>query len=537
MYVKSGHRKAFDTVSWSFILDLLKLFGFPLIMINWIKECITTASFSIFLNGKMHGFLKSQRGLRQGNPISPYLFVLAMEYLSISIKAATANPDFNFHPKCKNIGLTHLSFTDDIIFFSRGDTQSVSLLFDSINQFSKCSGLELNLSKSHTFAAGIEESAFQEISQLTGFAAGSFLVIYLGSPLVHGKLKSYHFNPIIERITNFINVWSSHNLSYAGRLELIKEVIQGVESFWIQNFPITVIITDKISRLCRNFLWGGTKPKVAWMDICSPKSEGGLGLRDCKIWNKAMLLRILWDIHSHKNSLWIKWVHAFYLRGKDIWLWQNGKADHPLFKNILQLRNALIAAGGSVHQAKQLLSSWFTRGRFCTAMAYDWLRVKNDKKPWMFVVWKRYIPPKLSFILWLALRGRLNTKDRWLLSNMDNNCCVFCKRFPESVAHLFFKCSFVNSIWRKIRFWLNIQRPMSTLHNTVKWIKKDFGGALLRSKTMTLAFAATVYTIWSARNKFLFAGLPPSPNEIVYNIKSLVFFVLQALYPSDLLLF
>lgn len=113
-------RKAYDNVSWKFLLDLLAQLGFPLAMIGWIRECITTTTFSISLNGKLHGFFNCKRGLRQGDPISPYLFVLDMEYLSRSIKNATTNPSFKFHPKCKQIGLTDLSFADDIILFARG---------------------------------------------------------------------------------------------------------------------------------------------------------------------------------------------------------------------------------------------------------------------------------------------------------------------------------------------------------------------------------------------------------------------------------
>lgn len=93
--------------------------------------------------------------------------------------------------------------------------------------------------------------------------------------------------------------------------------------------------------------------------MCTPKDEGGLGLRDSKIWNKAMLFKILWDIHSNKNNKWIRWIHTFYLKGKDVWTWTHSKADHPIFKHIHKLRNVLIEATSSVNQAKQLLSTWF----------------------------------------------------------------------------------------------------------------------------------------------------------------------------------
>lgn len=147
-------KKAFDSISWIFLLDLLTHLGFPSIMVGWIRECITTTSFSIALNGKMHGFLKCKRGLRQGDPLSPYLFVLAMDYLSRSLNKATANLNFNFHPKCEKIGLSHLAFSDDIIFFSRGDSTSVSIILDTLCCFGQCSGLELNLTKSQLFATG-----------------------------------------------------------------------------------------------------------------------------------------------------------------------------------------------------------------------------------------------------------------------------------------------------------------------------------------------------------------------------------------------
>lgn len=226
-----------------------------------------------------------------------------MEYLSRSIKVASENPIFKYHPKCEKIALTHLSFTDDIIFFTRGDFASVYLIFDTLQQFGLRSGLEISLAKSQIFAAGVDESAFQDMLQITKFASGSFPILYLGSPLVYGKLKTCHFNPLIDKITNVINARSAHTLTYAGRLELLKAVIQGIKSFWLHNFPIPVTIIDKISSICRRFFWGGTKPKVAWVDICLPKNEGGLGLKDCKNWNKVMLLKTLWDIHSNKSNL------------------------------------------------------------------------------------------------------------------------------------------------------------------------------------------------------------------------------------------
>lgn len=149
------------------------------------------------------------------------------------------------------------------------------------------------MAKSQLFIAGVTDSDTHEILQHTDLSLGSFPVRYLGTPLVYGKVKTCHFKPLIERIAGFLNAWSSHSLTYAGKLELISSVIQGVESFWIQNVPIPSTIIEQINRICRKFIWAGNKPKVAWADICIPKDEGGLGLRNCKTWNKAMLIKTL----------------------------------------------------------------------------------------------------------------------------------------------------------------------------------------------------------------------------------------------------
>lgn len=368
--------------------------------------------------------------------------------------------------------------------------------------------------------------------QITGFKVGTFHNRYLGTPLVFGKMKSCHFNPLVEKIACFFNSWSVHTLTYAGRLELLKAVIQGVESFWIQHFPIPSGIINKINAMCRKFLWAGSKPKVAWNRLCTPKDEGGLGLRDCYTWNLATMYKILWDIHSNKNSLWIKWIHVYYLRGKDVWSWNCSKAYHPIFKKIHQLRNKIIEDSGSMNQAKQKLNSWYKNGKFCTSAAYDGMRIKYEKNPWMSLIWRNYIPPKFSFILWLALRDKLNTKDHWLTTVEDPNC-IFCKRAPETISHIFFQCCFVKAVWFRIRRWLLIRRSMITLLSSIKWIKKDWRGANIHSKAVVLSFATSVYIIWITRNRIMFSGSSSTTVETVKMIKTLVLSNFHALYPNE----
>ncbi|KAL0284163.1 UNVERIFIED_CONTAM: putative mitochondrial protein [Sesamum radiatum] len=126
--LKVDLRKAYDTVEWDFLSAVLHLFGFPDIFIGWIEECVTTPMFSVCINGNPHGFFKGSRGLRQGDPMSPFLFVLIMEVLQLMLQQLIdQNEGFSFHWRCKEIGLFQLCFADDLLLFCKADVASVRI--------------------------------------------------------------------------------------------------------------------------------------------------------------------------------------------------------------------------------------------------------------------------------------------------------------------------------------------------------------------------------------------------------------------------
>ena len=126
--LKIDIRKAFDTVSWDFILLGLRTVGIPARMVQWIETCLTSPYFSVGLNGELHAFFSSSRGVRQGDPLSPYLFVLAMEGLNGILREASQTPGFRFHWRCEQTGITHLCFADDLMVFCHADAFSVGVL-------------------------------------------------------------------------------------------------------------------------------------------------------------------------------------------------------------------------------------------------------------------------------------------------------------------------------------------------------------------------------------------------------------------------
>ncbi|KAL0295110.1 UNVERIFIED_CONTAM: Retrovirus-related Pol polyprotein from type-2 retrotransposable element R2DM [Sesamum radiatum] len=282
-------RKAFDSVSWTFLSQVLHGYGFPPIFIAWIMKCVSTSSFSVALHGSLHGFFAGKKGLRQGDPMSPGLFLLCMEYFSRLIKRKTTDSDFNFHPKCEKLKITHLLFADNLMIFSRGDLPSVHILMECLQEFRDVSGLAVNTSKSSIFTAGIENNILCDIFARTEFTRGEMPVRYLGIPLAAQRLSVRDYSPLVDQIANSISRWAAKSLTFARRLELIRSVIQGVECFWLQIFPLPAAVVEKIHRLCRNFLWNSKRAPVAWEDICHPKYEGGLGIRHTQTWNVALL--------------------------------------------------------------------------------------------------------------------------------------------------------------------------------------------------------------------------------------------------------
>jgi hypothetical protein len=124
--IKVDLKKAYDSVEWNFILMCLLAVGCHARFVNWVRECITTPQFSIALNGSLVGYFKGGKGLRQRDPLSPYLFVLAMEvFTKLMLAKVRESHLFQFHPHCGRQQITHLSFVDDLLIFVVADIQSI----------------------------------------------------------------------------------------------------------------------------------------------------------------------------------------------------------------------------------------------------------------------------------------------------------------------------------------------------------------------------------------------------------------------------
>ncbi|PKI66568.1 hypothetical protein CRG98_013052 [Punica granatum] len=231
--------------------------GIPPTFLRWIKGCITSPYFSVAINGSLAGYFAGQRGLRQGDLLSPYLFVIAMEVFSNLLNTAADEGRVSFHPRCKSIKLTHLCFADDLLLFTNGSKESLIAILDVMNTFYNWSGLKLNSEKSEIFTGGIDEEGVSELVNCSGFNRDTLPVRYLGIPLVSGKLSLKNCEALTERIVKRIRSWSVKHLSYAGRVQLINSVLFSMASYWCSHFILPKKVIKMVQQKCRSFLWKG----------------------------------------------------------------------------------------------------------------------------------------------------------------------------------------------------------------------------------------------------------------------------------------
>ncbi|GJV37749.1 RNA-directed DNA polymerase, eukaryota, reverse transcriptase zinc-binding domain protein [Tanacetum coccineum] len=162
--------KEYDIVNWDFFESVMRGFGFPNNFIRWVMTCVRSSIFLVSLNGERFGYFKGGRGLRQGDPMSPYLFIIVMEMLNLILeRKMNQTKRFTYHHRCEELKITNLCFVDDLLILSNRDVNYVSVIREALEEFSDVSGLYPNLSKSVMFCSNVNEETKEVILQTVPF--------------------------------------------------------------------------------------------------------------------------------------------------------------------------------------------------------------------------------------------------------------------------------------------------------------------------------------------------------------------------------
>jgi hypothetical protein len=304
---KMDLEKAYDHVNWDFLLYMLKRCGFGDKWCSWIAHCISSVRFLVLVNGSPYGFFSSSRGLRQGDPLSPLLFMFVMEALSRMISAAV-NGGLLEGFKVGNADFSHLLFADDTLIFCSAHSSQLCHLRSLFLLFEAVSGLKINLAKSNLIPMG-NVVQVEGLADIMGCGIASLPAKYLGLPLGASYKSTHIWDGVIEKIEHRLASWQRLYLSKGGKVTLIKSTLANMPTYFLSMFPILGSVASRIEKLQRDFLWGGVGEElkyhlVSWPKVCTPISEGGLGIRNLLTINRTLLGKWLWRYRIERDAWW-----------------------------------------------------------------------------------------------------------------------------------------------------------------------------------------------------------------------------------------
>ncbi|KAL5540368.1 hypothetical protein UlMin_043037 [Ulmus minor] len=340
--LKLDMAKAYDRVEWSFIREVMKKLGFSEGWIKKVMDCVTSVYYSLLINGEKVGYIRPSRGLRQGDPLSPYLFLLCAEGLPSLIHTFEITRQLQgMRYGTNGPTISHLFFADDSLLFVEATPTSCYAIKEILLQYETASGQLVNYSKSAVcFGPSISAEDIGRMVAILGFAQVKCHEHYLGLPCFSGKNKSKLFNSIKDRVWNKLCGWKSKLLSAGGREILTKAIIQAIPTYSMNMFKIPISLIKELHRLCARFWWGGdiSKQKMhwcTWEQLCVHKKNGGMGFRDLRLFNKAILAKQAWRIHTQPSSLVARVLQGFYFTSSSFLQVKKSNAASFVWRSIL----------------------------------------------------------------------------------------------------------------------------------------------------------------------------------------------------------
>ncbi|XP_031120886.1 uncharacterized protein LOC116024124 [Ipomoea triloba] len=288
--------KAYDRMEWSFLRCMLESLGFATGWVNLIMLCVTTVSYNFLINGLVVGRLS-------------LLVVYARAQLSGSIhgcRVARGAPP-----------ISHLFFAHDSLLFFKANAQEVEAVKQCLDLYEGMSSQAVNYHKSSVcFSRNTPQDMRDVVAGVLGVPQSSNFGKYLGLPAFVGRNKRAAFSYIEDKIKQRICSWNKRLLSQAGKEILLKSVAQAMLTFSMTVFLLPESVCLSVQRTMNKYWWGsGTERGLhwkAWDRLCVPKKFGGLGFKDLRAFNLAMLGKQAWRFLTMPNSLVAKVYKARY---------------------------------------------------------------------------------------------------------------------------------------------------------------------------------------------------------------------------------
>ncbi|XP_074305581.1 uncharacterized protein LOC141640800 [Silene latifolia] len=614
--LKVDMSKAYDRVQWDFLKAVLLKFGFPNNLVVLIMNCVTTVSYQVLINGTPLDLFHPRCGLRQGDPLSPFLFVLCMEVLSANMIRSQMRRDLRGVSLCHGEeNLSHLFFADDAVFFLQYQNNAAHRLRIILDKYCSVSGQVINDDKSGVlFSPSTRLANARRCLHDLRIKGNKGLGKYLGlSTDLQGSKKEL-FKGLIDQVMQRISSWNGIFLSPAGRLTLISSVLSNLSNYVLSVFKIPVSVTKKLNALLSHFWWAGCKERktINWCSqrfLSLPKSQGGLGLRNIQSLNQALLAKHAWRILSGHNSLLcrvfrkilirhrsppyvvrrrndnnLSWGARSILHGIDflkqhigwkpginsrlnVWTskWVNGECPEPR-EDLLSLESVALchmeikdlqcleSTGESFSWNEVLVRQMFVEesanrilampicgsqskdkvvwlhscdGEYSVKSGYgiirssymerngsnkDKTRVDAEKRSFCKKrLWQLPVPATWRILVWRIITNTLSVGANFAKRgiNIEHSCKLYNHletAMDETMEHLFRDCEIAKRIWACSELGIRVD-----CHSTVgiaKWVINwiNYLAKMDDAERRMVRFIATLWCLWSCRNRVLFGG-------------------------------
>ncbi|GKB94866.1 RNA-directed DNA polymerase, eukaryota, reverse transcriptase zinc-binding domain protein [Tanacetum coccineum] len=487
--------KAFDSVRWDYLDAVMEKIGFDIKWRSWISGCLKNARSSILVNGSPTKEFELFKGLRQGDPLSPFLFILAMEGLhSLTYKA------------------------EELCLFT-----GASIGRD-------------NMRVSHLISTSIKVVSLEWVF-LIGCGVSNLPFKYLGIPVGCNMSHCVHWNAVIQSFTSKLSSWKARLLSVGGRLSLIKAVLGNLPTYFMSIYLMPVSVRSKLESMRSKFFRGAdpNESKMSWIkwEKClSSKKKGGLGIGSIYGLNISLLFKWIWRFLTRPSDLWAKVIRSIYghhggvlsdmpcrlkkntwgsilssvkrLKEKGIDLLSLCSLQFPRVHNLDTDRNCTITNRIPLIQSnwcsvfKRSLRGGAEMNQFESlkaAIGDVILSDQSDYWVWSLDVnagfsvmsarilvdgslleagiaatrWIRHIPIKINVFLWRlnlnSIPSRVNLDRRGI--EVDSLLCPTRYLDVETVNHIFFNCEMAKDLWALLAKWWELDIPICA--NISEW--------------------------------------------------------------------
>nr|GEY71683.1 RNA-directed DNA polymerase, eukaryota [Tanacetum cinerariifolium] len=561
MFFKVDFAKAYGSVRWDYLLDVLQAFGLGQNWCKWVRGTFRSVMTSVLVNGSPSTEFPFYCGLKKRDPLSLYLFILIMESLHMSFSRAVNEGLFKGIQLHGSISISHLFYADDAMFIGEWSDANLKSIVNILKCFFLASGLKINIHKSQVLGVVIPRSLVVQAAASIGCAAMQSQFRYLG--VMVGECMSRHkaWTDTVLKLRSRLCNWKVKTLSIGGRLTILKSVLGASPLYNMSIYKVPRGVLKSMETIRSKFFNGADylDKKITWAPwgkVLASKKNGGLGVSSFHALNRAFLLKWIWRFISQDGSLWFRVIQAFYGPSIDSHLICD-KSLQDRFPRMFALEmekevSVAVKMGASVvdsfrrtvrngtgrHQMLGLnsmlesVSLSSAQDRWICNLSGDgefWVKEVRNILDDLFLPahlnsmrWVKYIPIKINVFAWRARRDCLPTRSNLIRRGVPlvYANCLLCQTSEEDIQHVLFRCDLAQIVLRKIcRWWELDWQDLSSFSDWHSWFSSIRLPINVKS-VLEGVFCVAWWVIWVLRNRTIFVETPPRRSVIFDDIVS-----------------